>query len=60
MTFFGPLGLCDGILVASNDLHAIQHTDASLYQHFKLKDLGSVKYFLGMEVARSKNVIFLC
>lgn len=30
-----------------------------LYSHFMLKDLGSVKYFLGLELSRSKDEISL-
>lgn len=28
--------------------------------HFKLKDLGDLQYFLGLNVARSKEMIVLC
>lgn len=31
----------------------------SLDEEFEIKDLGSVKYFLGIEVAKSKWEIFL-
>lgn len=50
----------DDILIANNDLPTVYYTISSLNKHFKLKDLGSIKYFLEMEVARSKKGISLC
>lgn len=48
------------ILVASNNLEAILEFKTFLHDQFKLKDLGSLKYFLGLEVARSSKAISLC
>ncbi|KAF5475976.1 hypothetical protein F2P56_007727 [Juglans regia] len=49
----------DDILVAGNDLSQIEIFKKILSTHFKTKDLGSLKYFLGLEVARSPTGIFL-
>ncbi|XP_042958212.1 uncharacterized mitochondrial protein AtMg00810-like [Carya illinoinensis] len=49
----------DDILVAGNDLSQIEIFKKILSAHFKTKDLGSLKYFLGLEVARSPIGIFL-
>ena len=43
----------DDILVASNDSQAVEDLKLFLDKHFKLKDPGNLKYFLGLEVARS-------
>lgn len=50
----------DDILIASNDLHVVYYIISSLNKHFKLKDLDSIKYFLEIEVARSKKGISFC
>ena len=49
----------DDIIVTGNDQEAIKSLKEKLAQIFELKDLGPVKYFLGMEVARSKHGIFI-
>ncbi|KAF5449776.1 hypothetical protein F2P56_030188, partial [Juglans regia] len=49
----------DDILVAGNDLSQIELFKKILSTYFKTKDLGSLKYFLGLEVARSPTGIFL-
>ena len=48
------------MILAGNNLKKIQELKEFLNGRFKLKDLGSLKYFLGIEVARSRNGIHLC
>ncbi|KAL6313098.1 hypothetical protein AAG906_021157 [Vitis piasezkii] len=43
----------DDIIVASNNKIVADNLKNSLNKSFKLKDLGNLKYFLGLEVARS-------
>ena len=50
----------DDILVASNNLEAVSEFKQFLHDQFKLKDLGPLKYFLGIEVARSSTSISVC
>ena len=50
----------DDILIASNNVEAVEELKVSLDQHFKLKDLGGLKYFHCLEVARSDKGITLC
>ncbi|XP_057962267.1 uncharacterized mitochondrial protein AtMg00810-like [Malania oleifera] len=49
----------DIIYLAENNLEQINGLMKHLGECFKLKDLGPLKYFLGIEVARSKIGIFL-
>ena len=59
-TFIALLVYIDDILLASNNIEAVQTLKNSLHVEFKLKDLGNLKYFLGLEVARSTKEISLC
>ena len=58
--FIALLVYVDDILIASNDVQAVEDLKTSLNHDFKLKDLGNLKYFLGLEVARSEKGISLC
>ena len=49
----------DDLLIAGNDLTIITDLKTFLADQFKLKDLGTLKYFLGLEMARSPSGIFL-
>ena len=49
----------DDLVIASNDLPRLIKFKAYLSQCFRMKDLGKLKYFLGIEVARSEEGIFL-
>ena len=51
--FITLLVYVDDILIGSNDPKAVEDLKVYLDKHFKLKDLSSLKYFLGLEVARS-------
>ena len=49
----------DDWMLTSNDLHEINHVKHLLHDRFTYKDLGDVKYFISMEVARSFKGIAL-
>jgi hypothetical protein len=46
-------------LITGNDLISIIATKTFLHKLFHLKDLGTIKYFLGIEVSASTNGIFI-
>lgn len=50
----------DDILVASNNDDAVTEFVTELESHFKLRNLGAAKYFLGLEIARSERGISVC
>ena len=47
------------LVVTGDDLKAIVQLKKSLSKKFEIKDLGALKYFLGIEVARSKHEIYI-
>jgi hypothetical protein len=49
----------DEIVLTRNDDGEIQNLKHRLANEFETKDLGSLKYFLGIEVTRSKHGIFI-
>ena len=49
----------DDVLIASNDKEHVDQFKVMLNQKFKLKDLGALRYFLGLEVARTTKGISL-
>ena len=50
----------DDMIVTGNDQDEIFSLQQYLAFEFEMKQLGNLKYFLGIEVARSKHGIFLC
>jgi len=50
----------DDLVLTENDSHFCHMLKSYLHQCFKRKDLGSLKYFLGIEVARAPTGLFLC
>ncbi|KAG6416736.1 hypothetical protein SASPL_124172 [Salvia splendens] len=58
-SYFGVVIYVDDILVASSDDNMISEFKIFLAEHFKFKDLGYPKHFLGIEIARNKSGIFI-
>ena len=50
----------DDILIASNDVDDVNAFKKFLDNNFKVKDLVPLKYFLGLEVARTSKGLSLC
>ncbi|XP_050897672.1 uncharacterized mitochondrial protein AtMg00810-like [Lathyrus oleraceus] len=49
----------DDIVIIGIDYDQIDHLKGLLEKEFEVKDLGQLKYFLRMEVARTKNGIYV-
>ncbi|XP_042018960.1 uncharacterized protein LOC121766776 [Salvia splendens] len=49
----------DDMIITGDDAEEIQNLKENLFREFEMKDLGALKYFLGIEVLRSKHGIFL-
>ena len=49
----------DDIVFTGDDLEEMGKLKNDLAKEFEIKDLGNLKYFLGIEVARSKDGIFI-
>lgn len=47
----------DDIIVTGNDNKEVERVKQMMAKEFEVKDLGALRYFLGMEVARSKKGI---
>ena len=47
------------MLITGDNLRLINHLKAHLNTWFQVKDLGDLRYFLGLEIKRSKHGIFL-
>jgi hypothetical protein len=58
-SFIALLIYVDDILITGNDPVKITTTKQFLHNHFHIKDLDALKYFLGIEVSASKNGIFI-
>ncbi|KAM2653882.1 hypothetical protein EV2_025463 [Malus domestica] len=50
----------DDILLTGNDLQEMERLKTFLLTRFRIKDLGDLKYFLGIEFSCSKKDIFMC
>lgn len=59
-SFIALLVYVDDILIASDNPQSVADLKILLDQQFKLKDLGDLKFFLGLEIARSEKGIHLC
>jgi hypothetical protein len=59
-SFTALLIYVDDLVLAGNDLEEITAIKSFLHQKFKIKDLGYLKFFLGLEISRSQHGIHLC
>nr|GEV57694.1 putative reverse transcriptase, RNA-dependent DNA polymerase [Tanacetum cinerariifolium] len=50
----------DDIIITGNDESEIKKLKEGLCTEFEMKDLGNLRYFLGIEVMRSQQGIFIC
>ena len=50
----------DDVILAGNTLFEFNIIKGVLHDAFKIKDIGQLKYFLGLKVAHSKSGISLC
>ncbi|KAE8669836.1 PI206-like protein [Hibiscus syriacus] len=57
--FIALLVYVDDIVLAGEDLQALHEIPSPLQKHFKLKELGPLRYFMGFEIARSNYGIIL-
>ncbi|KAM6566340.1 hypothetical protein CsatA_025468 [Cannabis sativa] len=58
-TFIALLVYVDDIVITGPNLDVLQQLQDSLHDKFKLKALGTLRYFLGFEIARTKESLFL-
>ncbi|KAJ9554960.1 hypothetical protein OSB04_009574 [Centaurea solstitialis] len=56
-SFTALLIYVDDILITGNDSKSINDVKEYLHNHFRLKDLGALKFFLGIEISTSKRGI---
>ena len=49
----------DDMIITGDDFEEIEQLKKNLATEFEMKDLGALKYFLGVEVLRSKEGIFI-
>ncbi|GJW99595.1 putative RNA-directed DNA polymerase [Tanacetum coccineum] len=57
--FVGALIYVDDVIIVGNNQEKIQETKTHLDRRFSIKDLGPLKYFLGIEAARTKDGLVL-
>ncbi|KAK2979325.1 hypothetical protein RJ640_013289 [Escallonia rubra] len=50
----------DDLIISENNHASIQRFKTYLNEYFHMKDLGALKYFLGVEVTRAPEGILLC
>ena len=52
-----PIVYVDDIILTRDDRYEMEGIKKKLAVEFEMKDLGTLRYFVGVEVARSKQVI---
>lgn len=52
--FTAILAYINDLLITGNNMDVINETKSLLSSHFKMKDTGELRYFLGIKVDRSQ------
>ncbi|XP_071740739.1 uncharacterized protein [Rutidosis leptorrhynchoides] len=58
--YIGLLMYVDDIVVTGSDIEEVNKVKTFLATKFMIKDLGVLKYFLGIEILNEKNGLFMC
>ncbi|KAI3523163.1 hypothetical protein L1887_01220 [Cichorium endivia] len=58
-SFVAALIYVDDVIIVGNDIQKIKETKSFLNEKFSIKDLGPLKYFLGIEVTRTRDGMVL-
>ena len=58
--FTALIGYVDDIILTGNSTAEMVHIKHVLHSNFRIKDLGTLKYFLSIEVAHSEKGIYVC
>ncbi|KAF5470109.1 hypothetical protein F2P56_010649 [Juglans regia] len=58
--FIALLVYVDDIVIGNSNIKEIDKVKAHLHSQFRIKDLGILKFFFGLEIARSATGIHLC
>jgi len=59
LIIYCPFDLCRRYSLTGNDLTEMQYLKDCLLRRFHIKDLGDLKYFLGIEFSRSKTGVYM-
>ena len=54
-----PIVYVDDIVITGSDQDGIRKLKQHLFSHFQTKDLGKLKYFLGIEIDQSKSSVVM-
>ena len=49
----------DDIIIIGSDQDAIRKLKQHFFNHFQIKDLGKLKYFMGIKIAQSKSGVVM-
>jgi hypothetical protein len=59
-SFTALLVYVDDIILAGNSMNEFERIKRIMHEEFKIKDLGQLRYFLGIEVARASTGVTIC